>query len=284
MPLENMNNMLEKALEYHYAVPQFNIWNLEWMSAVLEKCNELKTPVILGVSQNGSKYMGGFLVVVEMVKAFIKTQNITIPVAIHLDHASSFEACKEAIDAGFTSVMIDASKKTLEENLKITKQVVDYAHKYNVSVEAELGRVGGKEDDVIAESYYAIPEECLEMVSKTSIDCLAPALGSVHGFYKGTPKLGFDRMKEIQNLTKVPLVLHGGSGIPNAQLQKAISLGTAKINVNTDCLDAWQKIVKNILETNPNEIDSRKIIGPGKEGIKKVIEEKCSIFGSIGKA
>lgn len=284
MALENMNLILKKANEGHYAVPQFNVWNLEWVSAVLDQCNEIKTPVILGVSQNGAKYMGGFLVVVEMIKAYIKSQNITIPVAIHLDHASSFEICKEAIDAGFTSVMIDASKYSLNENILMTKQVVEYAHKFNVSVEAELGRVGGKEDLVVAESFYAIPDECEKMVNMTHIDCLAPALGSVHGFYRGEPHLGFNEMKEIHEKIKLPLVLHGGSGLPDEQLKKAISLGTAKINVNTDCLVAWIEIVRDILEKNPKEIDPRKIIGPGKKGIQEVIKNKCEIFGSIGKA
>lgn len=284
MSLENLNKMLKDAEDNNYAVPQFNVWNLEWISAVLDKCQELKTPVILGVSQNGAKYMGGFYVVTQMIKAYIKKNNITIPVAIHLDHASSFEACKEAIDEGFTSVMIDASRKPFEENLDLTKKVVEYAHPRNVTVEAELGKVGGKEEEVVAEFFYADKNECLKMVQEAKIDALAPALGSQHGFYKGEPKLGLKEMKEIHDLVKLPLVLHGGSGIPDDQIKQAINYGTVKININTDCLCAWVKIVHEIIKENPQEIDPRKIIGPGKKGIQDVIENRCLVFGSIGKA
>ena len=177
MNLVNIKELLRKAEKEHYAVPQFNVWNLEWISAVLDECQELQTPVILGVSQNGAKYMGGYYVVTQLIKAYIIKNNITIPVAIHLDHAATFETCKEAIDEGFTSVMIDASKMPLEENIATTKKVVDYAHSRGISVESELGRIGGKEDLVVAESCYAVKEECLQMVKETNIDCLAPALG-----------------------------------------------------------------------------------------------------------
>lgn len=284
MNLVNIKELLRKAEKGRYAVPQFNVWNLEWISAVLDECQELQTPVILGVSQNGAKYMGGYYVVTQLIKAYIIKNNITIPVAIHLDHAATFETCKEAIDEGFTSVMIDASKMPLEENIATTKKVVDYAHPRGVSVESELGRIGGKEDLVVAESCYAVKEECLQMVKETNIDCLAPALGSQHGIYKGEPKLGFRQMEEIHNLVGIPLVLHGGSGIPDDQIRRAISLGTAKINVNTDCLCAWVKILHEEIKNNPNEIDPRKLIGPGKQGIKDVIKNRCEVFGSIGKA
>ena len=284
MPLVNMKKLLIEAEKNHYAVPQFNVWNLEWVTAVLSECQELNTPVILGVSERGAKYMGGYYVVTQMIKAYIVKNNITIPVAIHLDHAGSYETCKEAIDEGFTSVMIDASKLPLEDNISITKSVVQYAHPRWVSVEAELGRIGGKEDQVVAESYYAVKEECLRMVEATNIDCLAPALGSQHGIYKGTPKLGFKQMEEIHNLVKIPLVLHGGSGIPDDQIRRAISLGTAKINVNTDLLCAWVKILHEEIKKHPDEIDPRKLIGPGKEGIKAAIKNRCEVFGSIGKA
>lgn len=283
MNLVNMKQMLIDAEKGHYAVPQFNVWNLEWISAVLDECQELQTPVILGVSQNGAKYMGGFYVVTQLIKAYIQKNNITIPVAIHLDHAFSYEACKGAIDEGFTSVMIDASKHPFEENIAITKKVVEYAHARGISVESELGKIGGKEDQVIAESFYANKDECKTMVDETGIDALAPALGSQHGIYKGEPKLGFKEMDEIHNLVKIPLVLHGGSGIPDDQIRRAISLGTAKINVNTDCLCAWVKIVHEIIKDNPDEIDPRKIIGPGKKGIQEVIKNRCEVFGSIGK-
>ncbi len=284
MCLVSMKEMLIKAREGHYAVGQFNINNLEWTEAILDEAQALNTPVILGVSEGAAKYMGGWLVVSAMVKAYIKSKNITIPVALHVDHGSSFEVVKAAIDAGFSSVMIDASHFPFEENIEITKKVVEYAHARGVSVEAELGRVGGQEDHVVAETMYADPEECRILVEKTGIDCLAPALGSVHGPYHGEPKLGFDEMAYINNLLKMPLVLHGGSGIPDEQLRKAIDRGTAKINVNTESQQAWTAIVREVLEKDKNVYDPRKIIGPGKEGIKNVVRAKCEVFGCINKA
>ena len=284
MCLVSMKEMLIKAREGHYAVGQFNINTLEWTEAILDEAQALNTPVILGVSEGAAKYMGGWLVVSAMVKAYIKSKNITVPVALHVDHGSSFEVVKAAIDAGFSSVMIDASHFPFEENIEITKKVVEYAHAKGVSVEAELGRVGGQEDHVVAETMYADPEECRILVEKTGIDCLAPALGSVHGPYHGEPKLGFDEMAYINDLLKMPLVLHGGSGIPDEQLRKAIDRGTAKINVNTESQQAWTAIVREVLEKDKNVYDPRKIIGPGKEGIKNVVRAKCEVFGCINKA
>ena len=284
MCLVSMKEMLIKAREGHYAVGQFNINNLEWTEAILDEVQALNAPVILGVSEGAAKYMGGWLVVSAMVKAYIKSKNITVPVALHVDHGSSFEVVKAAIDAGFSSVMIDASHFPFEENIEITKKVVEYAHAKGVSVEAELGRVGGQEDHVVAETMYADPEECRILVEKTGIDCLAPALGSVHGPYHGEPKLGFDEMAYINDLLKMPLVLHGGSGIPDEQLRKAIDRGTAKINVNTESQQAWTAIVREVLEKDKNVYDPRKIIGPGKEGIKNVVRAKCEVFGCINKA
>lgn len=284
MCLVSMKEMLIKAREGHYAVGQFNINNLEWTEAILDEAQALNTPVILGVSEGAAKYMGGWLVVSAMVKAYIKSKNITVPVALHVDHGSSFEVVKAAIDAGFSSVMIDASHFPFEENIEITKKVVEYAHAKGISVEAELGRVGGQEDHVVAETMYADPEECRVLVEKTGIDCLAPALGSVHGPYHGEPKLGFDEMDYINKLLKMPLVLHGGSGIPDEQLRKAIDRGTAKINVNTESQQAWTAIVREVLEKDKNVYDPRKIIGPGKEGIKNVVRAKCEVFGCINKA
>lgn len=284
MSLVSMNEMLNKAREGKYAVGQFNINNLEWIQAILDECQELQAPVILGVSEGAAKYMGGYLVVVAMVDSYIKSKNITVPVAVHIDHGSSYEVCKQAIDAGFTSVMIDGSKYELDENIAITKKVVEYAHERGVSVEAELGHVGGQEDHVVAETLYAVPSECVKMVKETSIDCLAPALGSVHGPYKGEPKLGFSEMEEISNLVKMPLVLHGGSGIPDFQIRMAIERGTCKINVNTECQQEWTKIVREVVETNKTVYDPRKIIGPGMKGIRNVVRSKCEVFGCIGKA
>ena len=229
--------------------------------------------------------MGGFHVVSEMVKAVILDKNITIPVALHLDHGSSFAKCKEALDAGFTSVMIDASHHPFEENIRITKEVVDYAKKTGASVEAELGKVGGQEDDVVAETMYADLQECITLVNETGIDALAPALGSVHGPYQGEPKLGFKEMEEIGTaLSETPLVLHGGSGIPVDQIKRAISCGTSKINVNTEFQQAWTELVRETLAKNPNVYDPRKVIGPGLKGIEAVVVEKCEVFGCIGKA
>ena len=283
MALVNMKEMLLKAREEKYAVGQFNINNLEWTAAILEKCQELNAPVILGVTSSAASYMGGWHTVVGMVRGLIIDRNITIPVALHVDHGSSFEVCKAAIDAGFTSVMIDGSHHPLDENIAIVKKVVDYAHLRGVSVEAELGKVGGQEDNVVAESMYAVPEECLRMVQEAGIDCLAPALGSVHGPYQGEPKLGFAEMETINNLAGVPLVLHGGSGIPEDQIKRAISLGTAKINVNTESQQAWTAIVREVVAKDSKVYDPRKIIGPGKKGIHAVVQSKCEIFGCINK-
>ena len=284
MALVNMKEMLLKAREGKYAVGQFNINNVEWTAAILGKAQELNAPVILGVTSGASTYMGGWNTVVGLVRGLIIDHNITVPVALHVDHGASFEICKAAIDAGFTSVMIDGSHHPLEENIAIVKQVVDYAHLRGVTVEAELGKVGGQEDNVVAESMYAVPEECVRMVKETGIDCLAPALGSVHGPYHGEPKLGFKEMDTINQMVGVPLVLHGGSGIPEDQIKRAISLGTAKINVNTESQQAWAKIVREVLNKDSNVYDPRKIIGPGKKGIQEVVQAKCEIFGCINKA
>lgn len=285
MALVSMKEMLLKAKKGKYAVGQFNINNLEWTYTILCKCQEIKAPVILGVSEGAVRYMGGFHVVADMVKAVIKDKNITIPVALHLDHGSSFEKCKAALDAGFTSVMIDASHHEFEENIRITKEVVEYAKKTNASVEAELGKVGGQEDDVVAETMYADLNECITLVNETGIDALAPALGSVHGPYQGEPKLGFKEMEEIGTaLSETPLVLHGGSGIPVDQIKRAISCGTSKINVNTEFQQAWTELVRETLNKNPNVYDPRKVIGPGLKGIEAVVVEKCEVFGCIGKA
>ncbi len=285
MALVSMKEMLLKAKKGKYAVGQFNINNLEWTYTILTKCQEIKAPVILGVSEGAVRYMGGFHVVAEMVKAVILDKNITIPVALHLDHGSSFAKCKEALDAGFTSVMIDASHHEFEENIRITKEVVEYAKKTGASVEAELGKVGGQEDDVVAETMYADLQECITLVNETGIDALAPALGSVHGPYQGEPKLGFKEMEEIGTaLSETPLVLHGGSGIPVDQIKRAISCGTSKINVNTEFQQAWTALVREALAKNPSVYDPRKVIGPGLKGIEAVVVEKCEVFGCIGKA
>ncbi|PLR76819.1 fructose-1,6-bisphosphate aldolase, class II [Bacillus sp. V3-13] len=285
MPLVSMTEMLKKAKAEGYAVGQFNLNNLEFTQAILQAAEEEKSPVILGVSEGAGRYMGGFKTVVKMVEGLMEDYKITVPVAIHLDHGSSFDKCKEAIDAGFTSVMIDASHHPFEENVETTIKVVEYAHSKGVSVEAELGTVGGQEDDVVADGViYADPKECEELVKRTGIDCLAPALGSVHGPYKGEPNLGFKEMEEIGKLTGVPLVLHGGTGIPTKDIQRSISLGTAKINVNTENQIASAKTVREVLAADPDVYDPRKYLGPARESIKQTVIGKMREFGSSNKA
>jgi fructose-bisphosphate aldolase, class II len=284
MPLVSMKEMLIKAKAEGYAVGQFNLNNLEFTQAILQAAEAEKSPVILGVSEGAARYMGGFKTVVKMVEGLLEDYKITVPVAIHLDHGSSFEKCKEAIDAGFTSVMIDASHHPFEENVATTSQVVEYAHSKGVSVEAELGTVGGQEDDVSGSIIYANPAECKELVERTGIDCLAPALGSVHGPYKGEPKLGYKEMEEIGQATGLPLVLHGGTGIPTHDIQKSVSLGTAKINVNTENQIASAKAVREALAAKPEEYDPRKYLGPARDAIKATVIGKMREFGSAGKA
>ena len=242
--LVSMTDMLNKALEGKYAVGQFNINNLEWTQAVLQAAQEENSPVILGVSEGAAKYMGGHLVVAAMTNALLETMDITVPVALHLDHGTSFESCKSAIDAGYSSVMIDKSHYPIDENIAQTKLVVEYAHSKGASVEAEIGTVGGTEDGITGGIQYADPAECLRLTTETAIDALAAALGSVHGPYSGEPVLGFDEMKEISELTHKPLVLHGGSGIPEHQIKKAIEFGHSKINVNTECQQVFTAAVR----------------------------------------
>ena len=277
--LVNMKKMLNKAKKEGYAIPQFNINNLEWTRFILEECNELKTPVILGVSEGAMKYMGGFKTIRDMVVDLIDYLNITIPVALHLDHGSSFEICKEAIESGFTSVMIDASKYELDKNIEITKKVVEYAKKKDITVEAEIGHVGGETTEVV----YADVDESITFSKETGIDFLAPALGSVHGIYKGEPKLNFERMEEISKKTKLPLVLHGGSGIYDEQIKKAISCGICKINFNTELQIAWNNALRDKMKTD-NSYDPRKVIKMGEVALKECVKEKCNLLESIGKA
>lgn len=287
MPLVSMEDMLIKAKEEHYAVGQFNLNNLEFTQAILLAAEEEKSPLICGVSEGAARYMGGFKTVVNMVKSLMDDYGITVPVAIHLDHGSSFEKCVEAIHAGFTSVMIDGSHLPLEENIALTKRVVEVAHAVGVSVEAELGRIGGEEDDLVvedAEAAYAIPAECEQLVKATGVDCFAPALGSVHGPYKGEPNLGFDRMKEIDGLVGIPLVLHGGTGIPTKDIKKAIEYGHAKINVNTESQISATKVVREILAEKPALYDPRKYLGPARDAIKETVKAKMREFGSSNKA
>ncbi|MBA4495545.1 class II fructose-1,6-bisphosphate aldolase [Paenactinomyces guangxiensis] len=279
-----MKDMLTEAKEGKYAVGSFNINSFQWAEAILEAAQEEQSPVIVASSDRLVDYLGGFKTIAIMINSIVEAKNITVPVALHLDHGGGVERCKEAIDAGYTSVMIDGSHHPIDENIEMTKQVADYARLRGVSVEAEVGTVGGNEDGLIGGIQYADPEECLRIVKETGIDALAAALGSVHGPYQGEPKLGFAEMKEISELTNVPLVLHGGSGIPDYQIQKAIELGHAKINVNTECLQAWAKAVREVLDKDKEVYDARTILSPGKEAVKRTVKAKIREFKSSHKA
>ena len=279
----NAKKMLEDAKVNKYAVPHFNINNLEWTRYILEECNRLKSPVILGVSEGAIRYMGGYKVVANLVKNLDEELNIQIPVAIHLDHGSSVESCKKAVDAGFTSVMIDASKYSLEENIDMTKQVVEYARIKNITIEAEIGHIGGSEDNMSSEIAYAKVDDALKLYNETKIDFLAPALGSVHGLYKGEPCLDFDKMKENSEKTNIPLVLHGGTGIDDEKLKKAIASGICKVNINTELQIAWTKAVRKFLSEDTKAYDPRTVIKSGEQSMKQAIEHKVNVLGSINR-
>lgn len=286
MALVSMTEMLQKAKDEGYAVGQFNINNLEFTQAILQAAQEEQSPVICGLSEGATRYMGGFKPVVSMVEALMVEYGVTVPVTIHLDHGSSFEKCMQAMRAGVPSVMIDGSHLPLNENISVTQRVVEAAHAIGVSVEGELGRVGAQDSGEITnpEEFHAVPSECDRFVKETDVDCFAPALGSVHGPYKGEPDLNFDRMKEVSELTKAPLVLHGGTGIPKVDIQKAISLGTAKINVNSENQIAATKKVREVLSTKPDLYDPRKFFGPAREAIQHTVQSKMKEFGSSHKA
>ncbi|AFC32413.1 Fba [Paenibacillus mucilaginosus 3016] len=287
MTLVSMKNMLEQALEGGYAVGQFNLNNLEFTQAILLGAEEEQAPVILGVSEAYIPYMGGLPCIAGMVRALIDHYGITVPVALHLDHGSTYEVCLRALQAGFTSVMIDASHHGLEENIDVTGRVTQAAHVLGAAVEAELGRITGREDDLVvdeAEGMYAVPEDCVRLVRETGIDCLAPALGSVHGPYRGQPKLGFSRMEEIRRLTGLPLVLHGGSGLPDEEIREAIARGTSKINVNTDNQAACTAAIRSYLAEHPEAYDPRSYLIPAREAVKASVRAKIRLFGCAGKA
>ncbi len=286
--LVNAKDMLIKAKEGKYAVAQININNLEWTKAALEVAEELKSPIILGVTSGAAKWMGGWNAVTGMVKGLIKDLGVSVPVALHVDHGGSFDVVKAAIDAGFTSVMYDGSHDLIAKNVEDTKAVVDYASERNVSVEAEVGTVGGTEDGVTGGVNYASLDECVA-ISKTGIDFLAASLGSVHGDYVGEPNLGFAEMVEYSAATGLPLVLHGGSGIPDDMIKKAIESGQAKINVNTEVQKAFGRGIRKYIEEGLDQkgtgFDPRKVIGTyAMDEMKSVIKEKLILFGSKDKA
>lgn len=286
--LVSAKDMLEKAREGKYAVGQFNINNLEWTKSVLLTAEELKSPVILGVSEGAGKYMTGFTTVAAMVKAMDESLGITVPVALHLDHGT-YEGCYKCIKAGFTSIMFDGSHYDIEENVAKTQELVHVAHQLGLSIEAEVGSIGGEEDGVVGMGECADPDEC-KRIADLGVDMLAAGIGNIHGKYpEGWPGLRFDVLDAIQQKTGVmPLVLHGGTGIPADMIKKAITLGVSKINVNTECqlsfADATRKYVEAGKDLEGKGFDPRKLLAPGAEAIKATVKEKMELFGSVGKA
>ena len=288
MPLVNAKEMLTKAKAGHYAVGQFNINNLEWTKSILLTAQELNSPVILGVSEGAGKYMCGYKTVVGMVNGMLEELNITVPVALHLDHGS-YEGAKACIKAGFSSIMFDGSHYPIEENIAKTKELVAACNILGLSLEAEVGSIGGEEDGVIGMGECADPQEC-KMVADLGVTMLAAGIGNIHGKYPANWKgLSFETLDAIQQLTgDMPLVLHGGTGIPADMIKKAISLGVSKINVNTECqlafADATRKYVEAGKDLEGKGFDPRKLLAPGAEAIKATVKEKMELFGSVGKA
>ena len=286
--LVSAKEMLDKAYSENYAVGQFNINNLEWTRAILETAEELKSPVILGVSEGAARYMVGFKTVVKMVEGMVEELNITVPVAIHLDHGT-YEGAKKAIEAGFTSVMFDGSSYPIEENVEKTKEIVEIAHSKGISVEAEVGAIGGEEDGVVGNGEIADPKEC-KMIANLGIDFLAAGIGNIHGVYPENWKgLDFEALENIKTeVGKMPLVLHGGTGIPADMIKRGIELGVSKINVNTECQLEFAKETRKYIEDGLDKVgkgfDPRKLLKPGTEGIKRVVKEKMELFGSVNKA
>ena len=280
--------MLDKAKAGHYAVGAFNINNLEWTKAILTAAQECNSPVILNVSEGAGKYMTGYRTVVGMVNGMLEEMNISVPVALHLDHGS-YEGCMKCIAAGFSSVMFDGSHYPIEENVEKTKELVALTHGKGMSIEAEVGGIGGEEDGVVSNGECADPEEC-KMIADLGVDMLAAGIGNIHGKYPANwAGLSFDTLDAIQKLTgDMPLVLHGGTGIPADQIKKAISLGVAKINVNTECQIAFAEATRKYIEEGKDlqgkGFDPRKLLKPGAEAIVACVKEKMELFGSVGKA
>ena len=288
MALVSAKEMLQKAKAGHYAVGQFNINNLEWTKAILLTAEECKSPVILGVSEGAGKYMAGYKTVVGMVNGMLEELNITVPVALHLDHGS-YEGAKKCIEAGFSSIMFDGSHLPFEENVEKTKELVAICNEKGMSIEAEVGSIGGEEDGVVGMGECADPQEC-KAIADLGVTMLAAGIGNIHGKYpENWAGLQFDVLDDIQKLTgEMPLVLHGGTGIPEDMIKKAISLGVSKINVNTECQISFAEATRKYIEAGKDlegkGFDPRKLLAPGAEAIKATVKEKMEIFGSIGKA
>ena len=286
--LVSAKDMLAKAKAGHYAVGQFNINNLEWTKAILLTAQELNSPVILGVSEGAGKYMCGYKTIVGMVNGMLEELNITVPVALHLDHGS-YEGAKKCIEAGFSSIMFDGSHYPIEENITKTKELVEVCKEKGLSLEAEVGSIGGEEDGVIGKGECADPEEC-KQIADLGVTMLAAGIGNIHGKYpENWEGLSFETLDAIQQKTgDMPLVLHGGTGIPEDMIKKAISLGVAKINVNTECqlsfAAATRKYVEEGKDLEGKGFDPRKLLAPGTEAIKATVKEKMELFGSVNKA
>ena len=286
--LVSAKEMLEKAVAGHYAVGQFNINNLEWTKSILLTAEECKSPVILGVSEGAGKYMTGFKTVAAMVDAMIDELGITVPVALHLDHGT-YEGCQKCIEAGFSSIMFDGSHYPIEENVAKTKELIAICREKGMSLEAEVGSIGGEEDGVVGQGECADPQEC-KMIADLGVDMLAAGIGNIHGKYPANwAGLSFETLDAIQKLTgDLPLVLHGGTGIPEDMIKKAIDLGVAKINVNTECqlsfADATRKYIEAGKDLEGKGYDPRKLLKPGAEAIMQTVKETMELFGSVGKA
>ena len=286
--LVNATEMLKKARDGHYAVGQFNINNLEWTKSALLTAQELNSPIILGVSEGAGKYMTGFKTVAAMVDAMVDSLGITVPVALHLDHGT-YEGVKKCIEAGFSSIMFDGSHYPIDENIAKTTELVELAHSKGLSIEAEVGSIGGEEDGVVGMGEVADPAECAKIAS-LGIDFLAAGIGNIHGVYPANWQgLNFEALEKIHNATDhIPLVLHGGTGIPADMIKKAISLGVSKINVNTECQLAFAAATRAYIEAGKDRqgkgFDPRKLLAPGAEAIKATVKEKMELFGSVGKA
>ena len=286
--LVSAKEMLDKAKAGHYAVGQFNINNLEWTKAILLTAQECNSPVILGVSEGAGKYMTGFKTVAAMVKAMVEELNITVPVALHLDHGT-YEGCQKCVEAGFSSIMFDGSHYPIEENVEKTKELVKLAHDHGMSIEAEVGAIGGEEDGVVGAGECADPMEC-KAIADLGVDMLAAGIGNIHGIYpENWQGLSFETLDAVQQQTgAMPLVLHGGTGIPDDMIKKAITLGVAKINVNTECQLSFAEATRKYIESGKDQqgkgYDPRKLLAPGTEAIKATVKEKMELFGSIDKA
>ncbi|MGN0318555.1 MAG: class II fructose-1,6-bisphosphate aldolase [Lachnospira sp.] len=286
--LVSAKEMLDKARAGKYAVGQFNINNLEWTKSILLTAQEMNSPVILGVSEGAGKYMTGFTTVAAMVKAMDEALGITVPVALHLDHGT-YEGCYKCIKAGFTSIMFDGSHYPIEENIAKTKELVAVAHNLGLSIEAEVGSIGGEEDGVVGMGECADPNEC-KSIADLGVDMLAAGIGNIHGKYPANwPGLSFETLAAVnEKVGEMPLVLHGGTGIPEDMIKKAISLGVAKINVNTECQLSFAAATRKYVEAGKDlegkGFDPRKLLAPGAEAIKETVREKINLFGSAGKA